>query len=262
MMQKSYWICTKRTMQCLNYTIMGRMFPCLSGFMYEIGISTSYFLLHKTNTGISIKTQCILLNIHTIHILCLFSSLIVINCRMHTYSYSWPLLCIVPYRVNSLPRTLCHPLINVSVCNQGPLWFTGASVTNSFYCITWFNGYKSGRPSIRLTQHLHHCMTVGSVLCDCECCRCVFVKGVMAVYGVDTVPFAPILPDFHCLWECIVNSNGHISGILFIGDWHCYSHMSTVQSCVYRFCTICMNFSVLVCSGWRWKCIMNLQWIV
>lgn len=69
-------------------------------------------------------------------------------------------------------------------------------MTNSLYCVTWFNEHKSGRPSIRLTQHLHHCMTVGSVLCDCACCWCVCVcvKGVTAVW---TVTFAPISSDFH-----------------------------------------------------------------
>lgn len=58
-----------------------------------------------------------------------------------------------------------EPLINAWGCNQGLLWFTGASVTNSLYCVTWFNGHTSGRPSTRLPQHLHHRMTVGSVLC-------------------------------------------------------------------------------------------------
>lgn len=126
-----------------------------------------------------------------------------------------------------------EPLINAWGCDQGLLWFTGASVTNSPYCVTWFNEHKSGWPSIRLTQHLHHCMTVGPLMCDCEFCWCMFVcaqgaGGFGCVDGVQTVAFAPFLPDFHWIWECTVNRNGHISGILFCGDSRCDSQRSTI----------------------------------
>ncbi len=156
------------------------------------------------------------------------------------------------------------PLINAWGCNQGLHSFTGVSMTNSLYCVTWFNVHKSGRPSIRLTQHLHHCMTVGPV-CNCRCYWCVFVCVCKGGYGcvdsVETVTFAPILADFHRLWECQRIAMGHISGILFYGDRHCYSQMSTMQFSVYRFCTICMNFSLLMCSEWGiWvKCIIYLH---
>lgn len=34
----------------------------------------------------------------------------------HRDSYRWPLLCIVPFRMNSLPRTLCHPRGSFDKC--------------------------------------------------------------------------------------------------------------------------------------------------
>lgn len=176
----------------------------------------------------------------------------------------------------SCSRTLGHEehLINAWGHNYGLVRFRGAPVTNSLYCVTRFNGHKSGWPSTWLTQHLHHSMTVGffvlglyihSILYMLEvyCCQVgvethlhlycliwrVFEKALGIAMGCILFfgKRKRLIPDVHNLIQWLQSiGNLHELSFIFAGTWDvefhtCFAVNNSCYISVLYECNLCVT---------------------